>query len=568
MAQRKVKYTITAVDRTKAAFDKVGRGLSGLTKFSAVSTKAILGVGAAATAAAGAVALFTKSNVNALDALGKTASKLGVNVEFLQQMRFAAEQTGIETRTLDMGLQRFIRRVAEAAKGTGEAKAALQQLGIEFTNADGTARDIKDILFDVSDGLANTASEGERVRLAFKFFDSEGVALVNTLQGGSAELKRFFDQAENLGILISSDTTKKAEAFNDQLNIIKRQFAAISQNLVGAFLPVLQDVSEDLTKFLTDTKEEVGGFDKLGKDIAIGIVESIKGLTFGIAGFLDNIDSFITDLTIGLKRVQVSLLETHKLALLVNKSMFGLFKNFDKDILDTKLTIMKLSGEIVELGNKSGNSFTNMARTTGKALDKVIEKLRSTKKSQDDLVDGNGNGETPTKPLLVGMQEFKDSIGITDEALGKLGVSSMKKFEDSIIDSLKQGKLAFKDFANYVVEQLLRIAIQEAILKPLTGTFSSFFSNIFSFDNGGYTGAGARAGGLDGKGGFPAILHPNETVIDHTKGQNMASPATVNFNINTVDASGFDELLVSRKGMITAMINQAMNSRGKVGVVS
>jgi tape measure domain-containing protein len=34
-----------------------------------------------------------------------------------------------------------------------------------------------------------------------------------------------------------------------------------------------------------------------------------------------------------------------------------------------------------------------------------------------------------------------------------------------------------------------------------------------SFAGGGYTGAGAMAGGLDGKGGFMALLHPNETVI-------------------------------------------------------
>ena len=36
-----------------------------------------------------------------------------------------------------------------------------------------------------------------------------------------------------------------------------------------------------------------------------------------------------------------------------------------------------------------------------------------------------------------------------------------------------------------------------------------------SFAGGGYTGGKARAGGLDGKGGFMAMLHPQETVIDH-----------------------------------------------------
>jgi hypothetical protein len=43
--------------------------------------------------------------------------------------------------------------------------------------------------------------------------------------------------------------------------------------------------------------------------------------------------------------------------------------------------------------------------------------------------------------------------------------------------------------------------------------------------------------------------------------------ATVNFNINTVDAAGFDQLLVQRKGTITQIINNAMNNQGKMGIV-
>jgi len=53
-----------------------------------------------------------------------------------------------------------------------------------------------------------------------------------------------------------------------------------------------------------------------------------------------------------------------------------------------------------------------------------------------------------------------------------------------------------------------------------------------SFEGGGFTGFGARAGGMDGKGGFPAMLHPNETVVDHTKG---GQGITI---INNVDARG------------------------------
>ena len=47
-----------------------------------------------------------------------------------------------------------------------------------------------------------------------------------------------------------------------------------------------------------------------------------------------------------------------------------------------------------------------------------------------------------------------------------------------------------------------------------------------SFEGGGFTGDGPRSGGLDGRGGFMAMLHPNETVIDHTQGggPGMAAP--------------------------------------------
>jgi len=53
-------------------------------------------------------------------------------------------------------------------------------------------------------------------------------------------------------------------------------------------------------------------------------------------------------------------------------------------------------------------------------------------------------------------------------------------------------------------------------------------STVASFEGGGFTGSGSRSGGMDGKGGFPAMLHPNETVIDHTKGQGQGVVININ----------------------------------------
>jgi hypothetical protein len=66
----------------------------------------------------------------------------------------------------------------------------------------------------------------------------------------------------------------------------------------------------------------------------------------------------------------------------------------------------------------------------------------------------------------------------------------------------------------------------------------SFAGGGYSFAGGGYTGDGSRSGGLDGQGGFLAMLHPRETVIDHTRGTPRAGGAASNNITINVDASG------------------------------
>jgi len=86
---------------------------------------------------------------------------------------------------------------------------------------------------------------------------------------------------------------------------------------------------------------------------------------------------------------------------------------------------------------------------------------------------------------------------------------------------------------------------------------------LASFEGGGFTGSGVRSGGMDGKGGRLAMVHPNEKITDLHKGQGDTQPVNVSFNIQANDARGFDELLVQRRGLITSMVRQALNNSGK-----
>jgi hypothetical protein len=57
------------------------------------------------------------------------------------------------------------------------------------------------------------------------------------------------------------------------------------------------------------------------------------------------------------------------------------------------------------------------------------------------------------------------------------------------------------------------------------------------------------------------------TVIPNSKLNSVSQPVTVNFNINTVDARGFNELLVNSRGTIVNLINSAVNEKGKMAIV-
>jgi hypothetical protein len=64
------------------------------------------------------------------------------------------------------------------------------------------------------------------------------------------------------------------------------------------------------------------------------------------------------------------------------------------------------------------------------------------------------------------------------------------------------------------------------------------------------------------------LFIPNQTgqITQNARGTNGGA-TTVNFNINTLDASGFEDLLVRSRGTITSIINNAVNERGEGSII-
>ena len=237
MAAADLRFDISAVDRTGAAFGKLNQGLTGMAAATTRVTSAAKALSAAfvpLAALGGALAAFRgfKDTVDSLAKVGDVADKVGLTVEQLQELRFAGEQTGVAANQVDMAIQRFSRRIAQAAAGTGELKAIVEANNLQLRNADGTLRPLNDIFRDYAELVRNAGSESDQLLLAFKAFDSEGAALVNTLDKGATGLDDLRVKFEQLGGAVDRESIERISRFSDAwarlTTWIERQF----QNLV------------------------------------------------------------------------------------------------------------------------------------------------------------------------------------------------------------------------------------------------------------------------------------------------------------------------------------------------
>src|SRR5918995_467395 len=242
-----------SLKRIETAGERASGGLKGLGRQAELLRTGIRTLGGAligVTTVGGLAALVDRS-ISAADAVGKTADKIGVGVEALQELRFAAKASGVEQQTLDMALQRFTRRAAEAAQGTGDA---LAQMGIALRDQSGNLRRSEDLLADVADAFTRIEDPAERVRLAFKLFDSEGVALVNLLRHGSGALEEMRDRAQSLGIVLDEHLVRDAERARTELDTLSQ---VISANLTRAALEAASVIA-DLSSWLADVAGKAG----------------------------------------------------------------------------------------------------------------------------------------------------------------------------------------------------------------------------------------------------------------------------------------------------------------------
>jgi uncharacterized phage infection (PIP) family protein YhgE len=478
MADQNFKITISAFDKTKGAFNTATAGIRRVAGAVLSLKTAILG----AVGVTG-IGLLVKNSLDATDQLAKTASKIGTTTEALSALRYAAERTGVSTQTMDMALQRFVRRTAEAAVGTGEAKGAIRELGLD-------ARELVKLPLDkrmlvLSNAFGKVENESDKLRLAFKLFDSEGAALVNTLGEGSEGLQALFNDADALGLVMTESAASGVEAASDSLTRLKGLMTGFTNQTIAALAPALKSVTDEFVKLGLAAAD--GDVQNIGQVIAKSITEGLITFIEGLEEFFNAISAVVNQInkvyrklfpTEERKRIEADIEAiTDKLA---RPGQQLRPENFDRLSDGAKKLVLKyreLKAELDALDDQQAKTFDFSGLV--EKLRNVTNEIGNNTDAVNDNNDANKNGqETTSAWRAVFAKVGKDIPTVSDQLQDLANTASgaiTQGFTDAITGAKNFGE-AMRNMAKTVVDALLKMVIQEQITAPLMKIISSAFS--------------------------------------------------------------------------------------------
>jgi hypothetical protein len=500
MANKDYRFNITAQNKTQQAFNQVNRSLDKTQKSMAFMKKSFVGLLGTA-----AIANFSRQTLQTADDLAKVSSSIGVGAEFLQRFQFAAEQSGVAAENFDKSLRFFSKSMGEAAMGTGLGLDAIQQLGVSLRDTEGNTKSIDDLFIEMMHTLDGFENATDKAGIATKLFGRAGIPMVNMLRDGHDAM---LDLASVAPGVLTDEDTKRAEEFNDAMNVLARtlrgpvQSAIINtvdggRKMFNFFEKLMDDNPNNFQqifygdpdnnkpkgKFERDVDNTLKIVDKRVIAFAERIKESLKTPTEKIADFREELE----------EAVQAGI--------------------FDKSKVEAAVAVFSES------------------------VTKGVEDTMTVVKQFEDTIEGSLEGA------------FTDFFDRTSE-----GFMNMRTLFKSVVDS--------------IIQEVLRLAVIKPIIDMIMGSGPmTALSTIFGQASGGPVTGGRTY--MVGERGPELFTAPgNGNIVPNNK-LAMAGGGTTNVNI-TYDIKAFDSkdataAIAEQAPTIVGIVEQSFNKRGRRG---
>ena len=512
--------------------------------------------------------------------------------------------TGRELENLQVRLKFLLKDTNEGAKAfdnmvkfASRVPFSLEEIqsgsGILATVTD-NAKDLQNMLEITGNVAAVTGLDfrttAEQIQRSFSagigaadLFREKGVRNMLGFQAGAAvsieATAEAFQKVFGRGGRFGQATDDLANTFEGTISMLNDKVFSFKKTLLDAgFFAELKKQFGDLDEFLNDNAEQLEQIAiTIGTNLAQGTIKAAEGIKiladsfrdfqtilglvlFALGGFtmklagaalvIDDINRRIRKLT------GETVIEFEKIAKFEHELSIPL-KNLKEEAELVLVPIREFEHELsVGVPTATQKAISKFRELNSSAVTNLENKFKNIRMT---IAEGINNGITKMSQSIARAFVFGEKLSDTFKNIAR---SLLVNIIGALIE------IVARKGVELAIEKLITREKQiQAALSSVSGS-GSLFSTARSFL--GFAKGGAVAKGqpvIVGERGAEVFV-PNQTgqITQAARGTG-GGMTTVNFNFNTLDASGFDDLLVRNRGTITQIINNAVNERGSKNLI-
>lgn len=499
-------------------------------------TRGAIGALVPAISAAAAIQK-TKQALQEFGDIADNAAAAGVDAELFQGLAHHAELAGVSMESFSTSLADFAKNSALAVEGKGRMVTALKALNPQLLENIRSAKSQEERIRLVADALAAETDASRRAAIAQATLGDAGKLLANAFANGSATINETMQKARDLGLIVDRELIARAEQLGDEFDtttkVIDLQLKQALVNL-GPILVWLSGLAADFGETIGFVVDGTRSLEDQNLQTVVkqyrALADAKKAGFGGIGIFGDMQDAEMRKLAAeifrrgdrqSIEKLQATNApETPALPTLDeidtrNEAAKAAIKQ--ADAVKELIAGLQFESDLIGKSAVDQEVARNLRQAGATATAEQRQRI-------EELVRANYAEEKQVQALQDAYEE-----------LGNIGESAVNR----LVDAMEDGKIEGQELlsiAGDIAKQLGGMFIKNAFNGLGGGGFN--LGSLFSFAGGGHTPNTARSGGLDGQGGFLAMLHPRETVVDHARPSTSAAPAGGGGNTFYIDARG------------------------------
>jgi hypothetical protein len=237
--------------------------------------KAALACFAAIGAGIAAIGAMTQKTAEMGDGYAKASRAIGMTAETLQELEYAAKQSGVSDLT--GSLQKLTKSVIEAKNGAGKLTAALKDTNPQLLAQIKNAKSNEEAFNLMMAAIKEAPDSFSKAELATAAFGKSGQQMILMAESGAEGLAALREEARKYGV-ISNESAAASEAYIDAQTRLKAALTGVQTELTSKLLP-------GVTQAMNKIAEFIASIDNWG-EILTKAGYALAGLAAGLTAFL------------------------------------------------------------------------------------------------------------------------------------------------------------------------------------------------------------------------------------------------------------------------------------------